>query len=583
MAFAEQVLDAIRRNALANAFRHGGRPDLGATLGKTISDFPDLKAQAKALMAEVARICAEVGRLSPQQQEEELRRKYAEALEEKKPVKEERRLPPLPNVEKYKEVRTRFAPNPDSVLHLGSTRAIILSHDYARLYGGRFILRFEDTDPRLKKSALSFYGFIREDLDWLGCKPDEEYIQSDRMEIYYSYAKELIEKGGAYVCTCGQDSFHALATKRRACPCRGLDPSENLARWGKMLDGTFVEGDAVMRVKTDLDHPNPAVRDWPAMRIIDTRRHAHPRTGSVYRVWPLYNWAAGLDDHLLGVTHIIRGQEHYTNMVRQKFFYKALGWTYPDAIHYGRLKIEGGVLSKSKIEAGLRERLYEGYDDPRLATLRALRRRGISVGAIRRLIYEVGPKGTDAIVSWDNLLAANRQVIDKRSSRYFAVLDSGVPLKVRGLAKDLHVEMPRHPEVSDRPSRVFEVTVLDGAANLLINESDVAALGQGGLVRLMGLMNIRGEKATVRGVTATFDSMGVEEARLEKAPTIQWLKTDGNAEISVKMADASVRKGLAEPQILEEKVDATLQLERLFFARVDSVGPGKVGLYFTSR
>jgi glutamyl-tRNA synthetase len=583
LAFTEQVLDAVRKNALANAFRHGGKPDAGATLGRTLSEYPHLKQDIKELMKEVVRVCAEVGKLTAQQQEEELRRRYPESLEEKKPVKEERKLPPLPNVERYEEIRTRFAPNPDSVLHLGSTRAIILSHDYAKMYGGKFALRFEDTDPRLKKSVLSFYDFIRDDLAWLGCAPDEEYIQSDRMEIYYRYAEELILKGGAYVCTCDQEAFHSLVEKQTACPCRELDPKENLARWGKMQEGTYAEGGAVMRVKTDLHHPNPAVRDWPALRIIDTKRHRHPRTGSKYRVWPLYNWAAGLDDHLMGISHIIRGQEHYTNMVRQKFFYNAFGWEYPDAIHYGRLKIEGGVLSKSKIEAGLRQKLYEGYDDPRLATLRALRRRGITVEAIRRLIYEVGPKGTDAVISWDNLLAANRQIIDGRSSRYFAVLDEGVHLLVKGLAHDIKVEMPRHPGASDKPPRVFDVTVADGAARLLVNESDVATIAGGGLVRLMGLMNVRGGKAAVKGLSADFDSFGVEEARRGGAQAIQWLEAGKHVEISVKMSDASVKTGLAEPQIVEEKVDATVQLERLFFARVDSVGQGKVGLYFTSR
>jgi glutamyl-tRNA synthetase len=583
LTFTEQVLDAIRRNALANAFRHGGKPDVGSTLGKTISDFPTLKKDAKELMTTVSRVCGEVDRLSLAQQEEELRRRYPEALEEKKQAKEERKLPPLPNFAKYKEIRTRFAPNPDSVLHLGSARAIILSHDYARMYGGKFVLRFEDTDPRLKKSSLVFYDYILQDLGWLGCSPDEEYIQSDRMEIYYKFAEELISKGGAYVCTCDQDTFHTLVTRREACPCRGLSVKNNLGRWAKMLDGTYGEGEAVMRVKTELNHPNPAVRDWPALRIIDTRRHRHPRTGSKYRAWPLYNWAAGLDDHLMGVTHIIRGQEHYTNMVRQKFFYKTLGWDYPEAIHYGRLKIEGGVLSKSKIEAGLRQKLYEGYDDPRLATLRALKRRGISVEAIRRLIYDVGPKGTDAIVSWDNLLAANRQIIDKRSSRYFAVVDKGVPLVVKGLTRDIRVEMPRHPEMSDRPNRVFDVPTVGGEAHLIVNGSDVPTITEGGVVRLMGLMNVKGGRAFAGGLAVDFDSLGVEEARRAKAQAIQWLVSGNTAELSVKMSDASVATGLAEAQITEEKVDATVQLERLFFARIDSVEPGKVGLYFTSR
>jgi len=581
--FKEEVFGAIRRNALANAYRHGGKPDVGATLGRTLAEFPELRQDARELLAEVSRICGEVGQLAAQQQEEELKGKYPEALGERKPVKEERRLPPLPNASKYKEIRTRFAPNPDSVLHLGSTRAIILSHDYASMYGGKFILRFEDTDPRLKRSSLPFYDYIREDLAWLGCRPDEEYVQSDRMEIYYSHAEELLSRGGAYVCSCEAETFHELALKGQACPHRILEPDENLRRWEKMLDGSFSEGEAVMRVKTDLGHPNPAVRDWPALRIIDTSRHHHPRTGSKYRVWPLYNWAAGLDDHLMGVTHIIRGQEHYTNMVRQKFFYRAFGWEYPEAIHYGRLKIEGGVLSKSKIEAGIREKLYDGYDDPRLATLRALRRRGISVEAIRRLIYEVGPKAIDAVVSWDNLLAANRQIIDRQSSRYFGVLGKGVPLVVRGMKEDVRVEIPRHPEASERPNRVLLVKAIGGRARLLVNESDVPTIAEGKMVRLMGVMNVKAGRAGIEGLAAEFDSFGVDEARRAKAPAIQWLPAEGNAEISIKMADASVSEGLAEPQITEERVDATVQLERLFFARVDSVGPGRVGLYFTSR
>jgi glutamyl-tRNA synthetase len=172
-----------------------------------------------------------------------------------------------------------------------------------------------------------------------------------------------------------------------------------------MLDGTYPEGSAVMRVKTDLDHPNPAVRDWPALRIIDTVKYPHPRVGSKYRVWPLYNIAAGLDDHLLGITHIIRGKDHLTNGVRQEYLYKHLGWEYPQAIHYGRLKITGAFLSKSKIVAGIRDGTFNGWDDPRLATFAALRKRGITPEAIKKMIIDVGPKPADVTLSWENLYA----------------------------------------------------------------------------------------------------------------------------------------------------------------------------------
>ena len=120
----------------------------------------------------------------------------------KKRKPEEKRLSPLPNADKYAQIVTRFSPNPDCVLHLGSARAILLSHEYARMYNGKFILRFEDTDPKIKRPSLIFYDSIRQDLKWLGCKVDEEYIQSDRLPIYYDYTERLIRGGNAYVCEC---------------------------------------------------------------------------------------------------------------------------------------------------------------------------------------------------------------------------------------------------------------------------------------------------------------------------------------------------------------------------------------------
>lgn len=552
-------------------------------VGRTIAELPELKGIARELLEQAKLVCEEVNRLTLEEQEAELLREHPEALEGRKVTKEERKLPPLPNADSYATIVTRFAPNPDSVLHVGSTRAIILNHDYARMYGGKFILRYEDTDPRLKKSALSFYQLIREDLDWLGCTPDEVYIQSDRMDVYYSYAEDLLKMGGGYVCTCSQESFHHLASAGMACPCRDAPAEEQLRRWRLMLDGGFGEGQAVMRVKTDLSHPNPAVRDWPAMRIIDTSRHRHPRTGSKYRVWPLYNWSAGLDDHLMGITHIIRGKEHYTNMVRQKYLYRAFGWRYPEAIHYGRLKIEGGVLSKSKIEAGLRQKLYTGYDDPRLATLRALRRRGISPEAIRKIIYEMGPKPIDATISWDNLLAANRQVIDRVSPRYFAIMGEPVPLFITGLETPIHVELPKHPDAPGGGKRSFHVPVSEGRAELWVSDSDVITLTTSSMVRLMGLMNVGRASPRPDGLTSEFLGFSVEEARRARAPAVHWLVPHACVPIEVMMADATTQRGVAERALADEGEGVTVQLERLFFARVDAKTDGRVLLYFTSR
>ena len=133
---------------------------------------------------------------------------------------------PLPNADKYSKIVTRFSPNPDCVLHLGSARAILLSHEYARIYNGKFILRFEDTDPKIKRPTLKFYDSIRQDLKWLGCTVDEEYIQSDRLPIYYEYTEKLIADGNAYVCECVPEVFRKMIIAKQACPCRELPASE---------------------------------------------------------------------------------------------------------------------------------------------------------------------------------------------------------------------------------------------------------------------------------------------------------------------------------------------------------------------
>src|SRR5712692_5262143 len=158
-------------------------------------------------------------------------------------------LAPLPNADKYSQIVTRFAPNPDFVLHIGSLRAVFLSHDYARMYKGKFILRFEDTDPRLKKSVIEYYRQIENDVKWLGCLWDEEYIMSDRVPIYYEYAEKALGQGIAFVCTCEQDQFKGIIESGLACPERSKSPAEKLKQWHEMLDGQLKEGQAVVRVK----------------------------------------------------------------------------------------------------------------------------------------------------------------------------------------------------------------------------------------------------------------------------------------------------------------------------------------------
>jgi len=484
-------------------------------------------------------------------------------------------------VEKYGQVVTRFAPNPDCMIHLGNARAIILCDEYAKIYRGSFRLRFEDTDPRLKRSALPFYDAIREDLKWLGCKWDMEAIQSDRLPIYYEYTEKLLTNGGAYVCTCTSEKFRKLALAKKTCPCRDLLPSEQLARWRGMLDGTYREGKAVVRIKTDLNHPNPAVRDWPALRIINPKRYPHPRVGSKYRVWPLYNFSAGIDDHLMGITHIIRGKEHLTNQTRQEYMYKHLGWTYPEALHYGRLKIEGASLSKSKILRGVKEGTYKGWDDPRLATFVALRRRGIRPEAIRRLIIDIGPGPADITLSWENLYAYNRKQVDPEANRFFFVQEP-VKLVVKGVQKRFTAHIPLHPDYPERGFRLLKVEPKNNEAHLLISNKDSVRLKNGSIIRLMELCNIQIEEANEKEVIAKFHSEPYDEARRLGVPLVHWIPEDEGVQCEVITSDGSVIRGLAENAFRDVSPDHIVQFERFGFVRVDETND-KITVFFAHK
>lgn len=574
--------ESIRKIALLNAVKHEGKAQTGPVVGKILGEKPEYRTKVKEVSDLVNAVIREVNGLSLHEQTKVIEEKWPEALVKEK-VQEERHLPPLPNAPKYQRIVTRYSPNPDCVLHLGSARAIVLSHEYARMYKGKFILRFEDTDPKLKRPVLEFYDSIREDLTWLRCKPDEEYIQSDRIPIYYEYAEKLLNDGNAYICTCSPEKFRKRVLVNRSCECRDCPREEQLKRWRRMLQGDYKEGEAVMRVKTDLNHPNPAVRDWPALRVLDTQKYPHPRVGSRYRVWPLYNLAAGVDDHLMGITHIIRGKEHLTNQVRQEYMYQHLGWKYPETIHYGRLKITGASLSKSKIVQGMREGLYTDWDDPRLATFVALRRRGISPEAIRRLMMDIGPKTSDVVLSWENLYAHNRKILDPIADRYFFV-QYPIELSVKHVPRKFVARLPLHPDDPKRGFREYKIVPAgsDNSVVFWVSRKDVGSSKIGTVLRLMDLFNVNISSASIYAAEASFESESYEQARDIKAQLIHWVPIGDDMPCQVMMPDATLSEGVAESACKRLKKDDVVQFERFGFVRIDGIDD-KLTAYYAQK
>ena len=572
----DDIKAATTKFAAHNASQHDGKAQPGSVIGKVLAEYPELKPRVKEVMPVIQQTIKEVNSWTQEQQQAFVEENNPELLEKKKILEEDKVLPPLENVENFKMVKTRFAPNPDGALHLGSAEPIIFCDEYAKMYNGHFILRYEDTSAEVKPPIPEMYGKIKEDLDWLGVEVHETYIQSDRVEIYYEYAEKVLADGNAYVCTCDVAEYRELYMAKKACPCRELPVEEQLKRWNWMLDGTYKQGEAVVRIKTDLEHPNPAVRDWPALRISEAN---HPIVGHKYRVWPLYNFSCGLDDHLMGVSHIIRGKEHDVNTTRQRWLQKHLGWDYPEIINVGRLGLEVGILSKSKIRAGIEEGTYSGWDDARLGTLMALRKRGIQPQTIRDTMIHVGPKPVNVSISWDKFASENRKLIEKDSNRY-TFIGNPVKFKITGVKKLIVAQLPVHPDYPDRGTRDFDLAPNGGAVKLLVPGADAEKLSEGQLVRLMGVANVRITKAGDE-IEAEYHSLDHQVAREENAPFVNWIPEGTGVEIKVIQPDASVITGVAEATVEEMKPDTMFQFERFGYCRVEESKPFKA--YYTHK
>ncbi len=550
-----------RKYALINAVEHDGKAAAGSVLGRLLAENPELRSKAKELQAEISAIAAEVNRLSIGEQRMALEKMGGY---EKKVVEERKGLPEL---ESSGKVVVRFAPNPDGALHLGNARPAVLSHEYAKKYHGKFVLRFDDTDPKVKIPEKRFYKWVRDDMRWLGIKWNKEFISSKRLNIYYKYAEHLIKNGGAYICTCGED-WKKKRNEGFACHCRSLSAKENMKRWKRMLKG-FREGQAVMRIKTDLSAENPAVRDWPAFRIVDKPRHPLVKA----HLWPLFNFASAIDDHLLGTTHILRGQEHATNEAKQRYIYDYLGWAYPKVIILGRFLMPDMVLSKSLIRKGIEEKKFFGWDDPALGTLRSLRRRGFQPEALRNLITDMGVKPSDVTIAFENLAAQNKKVIDKAADRYFFVPN---PMKItvkNPLMKK--AKLPLHPE-RKKGFRKFAV-----GKNFWIDREDFARFN-GQEIRLIGLYNIVLEKicrSTGRELKQYRPPLQSNGKQLKK---IQWVPDKSRLKADVIMPGKTI-SGYGERNLSKAKKGQVVQFERFGFVRIEKKTKTKITAVFGHR
>ena len=558
---AEQMEETVRKYALQNAVFFKGKANPKAVVGKVLGESPELRPRSAEVMEVVKAVVDEVNAMSPEDQ-----KKALETIDPHMLVKEKKErnyeLPDLEGVDG--KVVMRIAPGPSGPLHIGHTRASVLNDEYVKRYGGELVLRFEDTNPeRIEPDA---YDMIKEDFQWLGIGIGRTFFQSDRFEIYYDYTRKLLEMGKAYVCTCDGDHWRGLKEQGLACPCHDLPVEEQLERYDRFLAGEYKEGEAVVVVKTDLKHPNPAIRDFVALRLVE---HPHPRTGSRYVAYPMMNLAVAVDDHEMGMTHVIRGKDHLNNTLRQEYVFDYFGWKKPIYYHYGLVHIEDTILKTSVIGKGIKSGEYCGWNDVRIGTVRALERRGITAEAIRNYWLEAGIKSVDVQFSWDGLYGKNRDIIDPVSNRYFFVEDP-VAFDIAG-ADVIEGSAPRHPDHPERGCRTYR---MDSDKRVFLSGGDAAQFEEAGRIRLKDLCNI------AYGTPAAYDGDDVSVLR-HGVKAVQWVGADG-VKADLLMPDGSVRSGLVERSILDESA-RNVQLERVGFAVIEQKGADGVRLVYSHR
>ncbi|MFB3764967.1 MAG: glutamate--tRNA ligase [Methanotrichaceae archaeon] len=556
------IRELIEKYALQNAVKYNAAPNAGAVMGKLMGGHPELRSKAKEIRPQITEVLAEVEKMTPVEWQKRLEAIAPELIAELSVHKEpERGLPPLEGAENG--VIMRFAPNPNGPPTLGSARGIIINSEYVKKYGGEFIIRFDDTDPVKKRPMPEAYGWYLEDCEWLGAKPDKVITASERVPYYYDVAEELIRRGGAYVCQCPQEVFRNHKEKGIPCIHRDQSPEMNMVLWKRMLNGELHEGQAVLRIKTDMSYKDPAIRDWPAFRIVTT---PHPIIGAKYRVWPLLDFESAVEDHLLGTTHILRGKDLADSETRQMYLYRYMGWTYPRVIHWGRIKIhQFGSFSTSKLRRAIEAGEYSGWDDPRVPTVRAMRCRGIRPEALRKFMIDLGVGQTDISISMDSIYAENRKLIDPEANRYFFVWDP-VPLEIEGSAPAV-AHAPLHPTV-DRGYRE-----IPAGNSVLICKSDLDGLASGDKIRLKDFCNI--EIISLEPAKARF--IGTEVSK--KMKIIHWAPASGIA-IKVLRPDGE-DSGIGETGIAKE-LDNVVQFERYGFVRINCLGVPVVA-YFTHK
>ena len=440
-------------------------------------------------------------------------------------------------------VHTRFPPEPNGYLHIGHAKSICLNFGLANEYGGKFNLRFDDTNP--VKEEQEYVDAIIDDVHWLGGEWDDRLFHaSDYFEQLYDWAVQLIKAGKAYVCDLNAEEMRAhrgtLTEPGKNSPHRDRSVKENLELLEQMRAGKFPDGSRTLRAKVDMASPNLNLRDPVMYRI----KHAHhQRTGDAWCIYPSYDYTHGQSDSIEGITHSICTLEFENHRPLYDWFCRELGIHHPQQIEFARLNLTYTVMSKRKLLELVRDKHVAGWDDPRMPTIRGLRRRGYTAESIRAFCERIGVAKFNSTIDMGWLEDAVREDLNERAPRAMAVLR---PLKVvltnLKAGETRTVEAPNHPQKPELGMREVPLT-----REIYIEQDDFMEeapkkffrLKPGGDVRLRGAGIITCDEVVkdaagaVTELHCTFDD---DHSRKVKG-TIHWVCAEHALSTEVRLYD----------------------------------------------
>ncbi|ODM16179.1 Glutamine--tRNA ligase [Aspergillus cristatus] len=435
-------------------------------------------------------------------------------------------------------VTTRFPPEPNGYLHIGHSKAIAINFGFAKYHGGKCNLRYDDTNPAGEEQE--YFESIRDIVQWLGFKPAAITYSSDHFDRLYELAEELIRRDGAYVCHCSKAEIEVQrgggdggkGKERFACAHRDRPIEESLKEFRAMRDGKYQPKEASLRMKQDLNNPNPQMWDLAAYRILEDNDHF--RTGTKWKIYPTYDFTHCLVDSFENITHSLCTTEFELSRESYNWLINKLDIFKPMQREYGRLNLTGTVLSKRKLNQLVRENHVRGWDDPRLYTLIGLRRRGIPPGAIRAFVNELGVTKNVTNIEINRFEQSIRSYLEFSVPRLMMVLDP-IEVIIDDLPDD-HLEMIEQPFAPKDPS--FGSHQLPFTKRVFIDRSDFREVDSPDYFRMapgkpVGLLKApypvtaksfeKDESGRVTVVHASYDKPADGSAPKKPKAFIQWV------------------------------------------------------------